>query len=292
LKRWLQTFNLFIVAFAMGFGQWTFSQEDRKQSDQKLEKKKNTPEEERKKIEHELRQKMRQKIEQDRKELDQLLQGQLFQGMPPEMAEQLEKMLRRFHDPNWHKKFPPFGKDEDDPFNFFFDKMGPDFHQFFDQMRKGVDPFEQGPESGAAVSERWEKLDGEWRLYLNLNVPEGTPIDIKIEKGMVKIEGKLNRQSPPGLSQQEVGSFQKMFSIPEECVASKLKVEPNPARSNQKNPENKEGKGPMQKLLIRFPIKGKGPLKDLEPSDFETDKVPPPNKQVNPLRPGPGDIDL
>ncbi len=150
----------------------------------------------------ELRQSLREKMRKDHEMINRLLNDHGFANINRDFHERFKKLLEDFYQ----------GSPED-----FFQQ------QKFDQFFRGLpsDSFDQSADG------QWVDAASERILILKLDIPKDSPLDIKIEKGIIHISGKNKRRrtSQQGGEIVEEVQFQKAFPIPSDCVAGSAQFE-------------------------------------------------------------------
>jgi HSP20 family molecular chaperone IbpA len=136
------------------------------------------------------------------------------------------------------KLFRGFGDDSD---------IFKEFEQMFDQSlsdRLGASPRTLGFQGPANFGMDWmESAKG--RTLVITPTSKGQALDINVDGRAVTVKGKSEAKSEFGSS---VSSFSNSFPVPEDCDASKVKIE-----------QDKE------KILVFFPFSGKAPGTERSP---------------------------
>lgn len=146
---------------------------------------------------------LREKMRKDHEMINRLLNDDAFANINRDFHERFKKLLEDFYQ----------GTPED-----FFNQQR--FDQFFREW--SPNSYEQD-DSG-----QWLDTADERILVLKLDIPKDTPLDIKIEKGVIQVSGKTKRKraASQGKSMiEEEVQFQKAFPIPSDCVAASAQFE-------------------------------------------------------------------
>lgn len=186
-------------------------------------------------------------IELDRQKIRELLGVDML----GDVSKKFEELLKRFH-----------GDDMD---SFFQDD---NLGQFLDDW----DPFE-GLTQG---SSHWIDTPKERILILKYKAPKDSPIDIKIEKGIIQIKGSSEEVSDVGgVKTKSITTFNQSYNIPSDVDAAKVKF------------ENKD-----EEILVKFPKLSAGQLKTPNQKLKIKEEKQKEEEQIRPLTPQDGDITL
>lgn len=194
----------------------------------------------REQINKEFRDSLLEKIKRDREVIEKMLGGGLFKQFDKE----LEGLLKQF-DNGFYKQF------EDDMNKFFEDDN-------FDKIFKSANPYQF-----MNVGEyKWIETPKERILILKQEIQEDSPLDIKIEKGIIKIKGKAMKlgswmENGKIIQGKKAVDFEREIQIPSDVHQDKAQF------------DKKEGN-----ILIKFPKKY---VSDTKSSD-------PHQRKLNPLK--------
>ena len=194
------------------------------------------------------------KLNQEKKQIEKLLGVDIYKQFDGQFEKLLEEFDKGFYD-NMQKIF------EDDTFNPLF---------------QNAKKFEYG---FGAIG-KWSENDFERIFLINQEFSKDAPLDIKVEKQLIKIKGtiekKFKRRGPNGdIAQVQKMSVNQEISVPHDVFAEKAKFD-------QKN----------NKVRIRFPKKNapKDKLHEKTNSSLETQEEK--DNGLKPLKKRSGDTTI
>jgi HSP20 family molecular chaperone IbpA len=191
--------------------------------------------------------------------------------------QQMEELMR--------KQLDRMNKLMEESFNDFerFDKLMDDFRKDFFQGAK-----RSGGDFGGLLDQfnnlnfdrkreyHWEETENERILYFKIKPLKDDPIDIKVDKDIVKISGKtetINDVIVNGKVEQQkmIVQFNRTFSVPSDCDGSATKIEKDKEGIRLRFPKLAHLRGSKRKMdkKIKLPKKDKNGLTPVAPSPGE-----------------------
>lgn len=147
-----------------------------------------------------------ERMQRDHERIRKMLWGDRIESYD-EFNKHFEEILKKFH----NGSFEDFFKDEN--FNQFFERMDPYSHM----------------NSGEA---HWMETPKERILILKIETPKDSPLNIKIEKGLINISGEMERireqkdaEGKVTHKSRSVTSFNQTFSVPRDVNEGSAKIE-------------------------------------------------------------------
>lgn len=107
----------------------------------------------------------------------------------------------------------------------------------------------------------WDETESSRILKVKIKMPKDQPLDIKIEKNLIKISGKIKRANP-----QSHYSLSQILSVPQDCDSTQAKIE-----------VDKEGYPVISfPKLTSLKVKSRKDFKNKNENKNEDEKVPAP----------------
>ncbi len=178
----------------------------------------------------EIQKSLRYKLNKQRDQMKGLMGQSSFQMYDQILEDMVKRMEKSFNDLDM---------------DTFDQKVLSDINKFFKsgQLKGLTSPINPFGQLGLDDFHKWSETENMRVLELNLTPLKDAPMDIKIEKHLIKVSGKFiiekkNKSASGNRYSQRMISIDKSFNIPEDCDISKVRFE------NKNN-----------KILVIFPKK-------------------------------------